>query len=358
MVTFSVISTVVDTNSLELLGTSGLEHARFGGQDYLFVVSEADSSITSFRLNANSAPTLIDTVTYSSSSGTFAVQDLFISTVGGQLTVLPLGRLDDDVAIYHVDSSGHFSASIQQTVSGVDIGKFYVSENITIDGKEYLFVSEWGASGIDSYRMKPDDTLKVKNSYDSNAFDYLGDVSAFASATIEGKNFIFAASAFDAGVTSFRVGQHGNLHQKDTVVPSDGNGFSLPQALETVQVAGDTYLLMASSGSNSITVFEVGKGGALTETDHRIDSLNTRFEGANVLESFTYNDRSFVLGAGVDDGITLLEVLPGGILTVVSILADDFDTTLNNVTDIKIVEFGSEVHALVSSGSENGFTQF
>ncbi|MBL4749652.1 MAG: hypothetical protein JKX71_03545, partial [Amylibacter sp.] len=83
----------------------------------------------------------------------------------------------------------------------------------------------------------------------------------------------------------------------------------------------------------------------------------TRFNDASSLASFSANGRSYILAAGSDDGLTLLEISAGGNLTVLSVLADDFDTTLDNITDIEVVQFGDEIHVFVSSGSENGFTQ-
>jgi Ca2+-binding RTX toxin-like protein len=127
--------------------------------------------------------------------------------------------------------------------------------------------------------------------------------------------------------------------------------------LETITVSGQNYLIMASAGTNSLTVYAIGAGGDLTETDHLIDSIYTRFEDASVLESYTHNGRSFLLAAGSDDGLTLLEVSESGRLSVLGVLADDFDTTLNNITDIDVAVLGNDVHAFVSSGIENGFTQ-
>lgn len=42
---------------------------------------------------------------------------------------------------------------------------------------------------------------------------------------------------------------------------------------------------------------------------------------------------------------------------MLAVLADDFNTTLNNITDIEVAILGTEIHAFVSSGVENGFTQ-
>ncbi|MEJ6708910.1 MAG: hypothetical protein QNK92_08955 [Amylibacter sp.] len=43
---------------------------------------------------------------------------------------------------------------------------------------------------------------------------------------------------------------------------------------------------MASAGTSSLTVYSVSANGALFETDFLIDSLDTLFQDASVLESF------------------------------------------------------------------------
>ncbi|MBL4806208.1 MAG: hypothetical protein JKY31_02850 [Rhodobacteraceae bacterium] len=40
------------------------------------------------------------------------------------------------------------------------------------------------------------------------------------------------------------------------------------------------------------------------------------------------------------------------------VVADDFDTTLNNISDIEVTEIGGQLYVFVSSPTEHGFTQF
>jgi Ca2+-binding RTX toxin-like protein len=228
---------------------------------------------------------------------------------------------------------------------------------VNVAGKTFLFAVERGVSGIASYWMQSGDSFSTKTSYPGTGIDYFDDVSAFASVTIGGQTYLFTASAIDAGINSFSIDQNGALQLTDSVDPGDGFGFSLPQALETLSVAGQNYLIMASAGTSSITVYAVGADGSLTETDHLIDGVGTRFEDASVLATFTYEGRSYILAAGSDDGLTLLELSTSGTLSVIGVLADGFDTTLNNITDIEVVTIGTEIHAIISSDTENGFTQ-
>jgi len=212
-------------------------------------------------------------------------------------------------------------------------------------------------SGFSGYWMQPGDSFSSQVTYSGPGLNYLGDIADFASVKVGGQTYLFTASAFDAGLNSFSVGLDGSLQLADSVAPIDATGFSLPQALSTITVGTQAYLLMASAGSNSITVYAVGSNGALSETDHMFDTVGTRFQDASVLESFNYNNHSYVLAAGSDDGLTLLQLNTDGTLTFLSVLADDFNTTLNNITDIEVVQFGTQLQAFVSSGVENGFTQ-
>lgn len=357
MISFTILSSVVDDNSLELLGVSDMAFAVIGGQDFLLVAAEADGAITSFNVSANLVPQLIDTQSFTDTSGTLAVGQLTLTEVDGVPTLLPSAKFDDNVATYTIDDTGNISNPMPQPQGGNTVSPFTVTHSVIVGDKTYLYAAERGVSGIASYWMQPGDSFSAKVSYAASSFDFFGDVAAFASVPVGAATYLFTASAFDAGLNSFSVGANGGLELIDSVAPSEASGFSLPQALETVALNGQAYLLMASAGTNSITSYVVGNDGTLTETDHLIDTTNTRFQDAGVLESFTYDDRGFILAAGSDDGLTLLEISTRGTLSVLAVLADDFNTTLNNITDIEVAILGTEIHAFVSSGVENGFTQ-
>lgn len=357
MADFSIISTVVDDNFLELMGVSDLKFVTIGADNFLFVASEADGSVTGFRITAAGAPEWISTLSLSATSGTFAVGYIDIVDIGGVLTLLPSARFDDDVVAYRIDTSGHIGPPVSQPLGSPNLGYFSLTHSVDVAGKTFLFTVTRGVSGIAGYQMSANNSFAGQTVYSSTTFDYFGDVSAFASVQTSGVTYLFTASAFDAGLNSFKVGVNGDLQLIDSVANTDASGFSLPQALETINVSGQSYLVMASAGTDSLTVYAVGSGGSLSEVDHLIDGVNTRFNGASVLDSFSLNGHSYILAAGSDDGLTLLEISAGGQLTFISVLADDFGTTLNNISSIEVVQIGLEIHAFVGSGTENGFTQ-
>lgn len=105
MIDFTILSSVVDDNSLELLGVSDMAFAVIGGQDFLLVAAEADGAITSFKVSANLVPQLIDTQSFTGTSGTLAVGQLTLTQVDGVSTLLPSAKFDDNVATYTIDNA-------------------------------------------------------------------------------------------------------------------------------------------------------------------------------------------------------------------------------------------------------------
>jgi len=357
VINFTIVSAVVDDSNSQLLGAADMEIVTIGSEKYLFVAAEADGAVSSYRLSATLPPQRVDTLAYSATSGTLAVGQITVTDVNGVLTLLPSARYDDDVVPYQIGSLGTIDAPVSQPQNGAAVSRFTTSEAVVIGGKTYLYAAERGVPGFSGYWMQPGDSFSSEVTYSGNSLNYLGDIADFTSVKIGAQTYLFTASAFDAGLNSFSVGANGSLQLADSVAPADASGFSLPQALDTITVGGQAYLLMASAGTNSLTVYAVDANGGLSETDHLIDTVGTRFQDASVLESFHYNSHSYVLAAGSDDGLTLLELNPDGTLTFLSVLADDFNTTLKNITDIEVVQFGTDLQAFVSSGVENGFTQ-
>jgi RTX calcium-binding nonapeptide repeat (4 copies) len=348
----------VGGSGVQLLGLSDLQVVGVGGVAYLLAGSEVSGAITSFALAAGVLANFRDMQGYTGGSGTGSLGELTTFRFNGEAALVPNGRYEDRVALYTIDAGGGLAAPVDPSGPAADFGGFYASEAMKIAGKSFLFVSQWGQSGIREYRISAGLDLIPRRLIDDSPQAYLGDVADFASVKLGNKAFLFAASAFDAGVTSFRVSKFGKLTQKDAVAPEGGSGFDLPQALDVIGVAGRKYLIMASAGTNSITVFKIGTNGQLVEKDQIYDTGDTRFQDASVLESFGYLGRKFLLAAGSDDGITLFELLPGGTLSVLQSLADTFDSTLQNVSAIRVVVMGAEIQVFVGSAAENGFTQF
>jgi serralysin len=352
------MSTLVGGSFTHMSGITDLEVVTINGQARLYSASFADCGLQGFALADGQVATYLDDLGAGPTRGTYGVVDITLAHVNGQDILIPSGRYDDRVAVHVLDSDGAFD-SIAPTSGGYqNFGAFTNSVVITTSKGSFLFASQSGKAGNKSYKFGSDLGLNYKSSTSDGPDTYLGDVSGLATAQINGRNFLFVTSTFDAGITSYQVNRYGKTILRDTVDPDDGFGFSLTTVLETATVAGQSYLLLGAAGTASIGVYKVSRLGKLVETDYKQENLLTRFDGVQAIETFTLGHRVFVLAGGSDDGITLFELQPDGTLFLLDSLADQLNTTLQNITSITAHVFGNQVQVFVAGSGEAGITQF
>ena len=182
-------------------------------------------------------------------------------------------------------------------------------------------------------------------------------VTALASTEIAGTQYVFSAGSADLGITAWAVESGGTLKAKDTVSTADGLWINGPSAMVTATVNGENYVILASAGSNSLSVVSVGTDGSLQVVNHIIDDLNTRFDGVTALASVTHQGQSYIIAGGADDGITVFLVRAGGGLLAVDNLADTTAMTLANVSAIAAQSQADGLDIFVASSTEAGLTR-
>ena len=72
-------------------------------------------------------------------------------------------------------------------------------------------------------------------------------------------------------------------------------------AIEVVEAYGQSWVIVAGSGSNSLSVMGLRSDGRLIPKDHVLDTLNTRFESVQDLSVIEVNGRAFIVAGGSDD---------------------------------------------------------
>jgi Ca2+-binding RTX toxin-like protein len=353
MLSFNISGLVLDGPETELLGLSDIDLIIVGGGWKIVVSSEAEGAITTFGFGDGVLADVIDTVHYGAVSGTRTVWDMTFVKVGDTTVLLPATRYEDQAVIYTLDDRGAFGSG-RSPGEMAGIGLSYAA---TVGGKVFVYTQSIGGNGVTGYAFGDDFGLVEVTQLADTKDVFLGDVSAFASAMIAGQTYLFVASAFDAGLLSYRVTGGGALVLADIVAPGDLSGFSRPQALLALDVGDTHFLVMAAAGSSSLTVFKVQDNGNLVEVEHMLDTSETRFQGAALLEQFQFEGRQFLVAAGSDDGITILEVTGAGQLRLLGVLADTYDITLDNISGLAAEVIGGKVVILVSSATDHGFTQ-
>ncbi len=187
---------------------------------------------------------------------------------------------------------------------------------------------------------------------------YLADISDLASVTIGTDHFLLVLSGLENGVTSFKVDANGSVQFIDSLGNRDGLAITGPAALQMVEIGGQQFAVIASTTSDSLSVVRVNPLGCLFQTDHLIDSRETRIADVAALDLFQANGRSFVVAAGSDNGLSLFELLPGGKIEHLASFALETGAGIGNVTSIEAVVLGNKVAILMVDASGSGIYHY
>ena len=135
-------------------------------------------------------------------------------------------------------------------------------------------------------------------------------------------------------------------------------GIGRPSATAFVEVGGHGFAILAAAGSASLSVAMLGANGALTLTDHVLDTRDTRFDGVHVIETATHHGRAYVAAAGGDDGVSVFELMDDGRLMHLVSIEDTEGSTLDAVSALNFSVQGDLLHLAVASGAEAGLSIF
>ncbi|WP_435257285.1 calcium-binding protein [Thioclava sp. FR2] len=332
MVGLRHVATLAGRSDMTLATVSDLLISEEG---YLIALTRSEGGMFLFDIGGSGAPSLLQTVSYRSvvpMAGFGPTAELLVLPDGTTL-LMPAGMTGSPSSAYFLTASGQFGASIRWE-SGLNpaMDMALVTDIAGWDTAAYIAVLSDGT-------LQPV-TLTEGRRYSAEMPEPFtsqlgGAVSSLDTIATSGGTFLITASSFGQSLVTYRVSDGLQLQQIDLVSgPQSGIGFSSPSALETVTVSGENYVILASSGSSSLTVFRLLQDGSLVATDHIVDSRESRFQSVSVLEVLQAGDHVFVLAAGADDGLSLFLLLPGGSLLHLGSYEDTESATLGAISAI------------------------
>ncbi len=322
----------------------------FNGTTYLYSVTGPGGGIAVWTLANGAIPQLQDTQ-YFSGSITFQVgRGGMPVTLGGQDRLI----LDVDSATglvgYDLLADGSIG-TLRETGTlsgGGDIGAM---TGITVGPVEILAIAHEDSGNIATYHVSADGSLSLTGIT-------AGQADSMQSLKSGSGHFVITADAASNVISTYEIDDTtGILTAVDNSASLSTLGIATPTAIEVVQAYGLSWVLVAGSGSNSLSVMKLGGDGRLTPTDHVLDSLNTRFETVQDLAVVEANGRAFVVAGGGDDGLTLFTLTPDGQLIYLDSFADTLASGLQNVETISVAQVGDELQILAASQQESGLTQ-
>lgn len=215
-------------------------------------------------------------------------------------------------------------------------------------------VSQWNTAGIRLYHLSDAGALTSSDHIADTAKSYVATVCDTASVTLHGTDYLLTLSALENGITSYAIGANGKATLIDSLGTHDNLAVAGPAALQVMQVGSTTYAVIAATGSSSLSVVRVNDMGCLFLTDHVVDDRNTRFDHTAVLDSFTANGRSFVVTAGTDAGVTVMELLPDGHLQHFATGIFETGQGMAAVTGIEAAVNGTTLSIFVTDAAGQG----
>jgi len=224
-------------------------------------------------------------------------------------------------------------------------------------GKTFLVVGDQTGTGLATYVQNAQGRFNQIDFVDTLQDTPLAQITGMAHAQVGGDQFVVAVSAQENAVAVLGVDAQGQLIPRTILGAAQYLPIADPQDVDIVIVGGSHFVVVASADSNSLTVFELEGGGVLTPIDQVIDTLDTRFQGADQIETFEHDGRAFILTGGQDSGISLFTLLPNGRIIHLETLVDTDDMPLAKITDMEVITKGDDVRLYIVGGSEAGMAQ-
>ena len=268
-----------------------------------------------------------------------------VITVSDRDLAAVLNSRSDSSLTLHSGNSGRYSDRIEAV-------------HVQTGNANLVVLADSSGNGLATFQIASDGTMVEQNQLAAQQAAFTDQISALSVMTVGGKSFVLAASASNRSITAYAVSANGTLSPTSTLGAQKFLPIATPQDMATVSFQGQNYVVLASAGTGSLTVLTLDSAGVLSPVDQVTDSLNTRFQGALVLETFTHQGNAYVIAAGQDNGLSLFRFLPDGQLVHLDTIADQLNTPINSITDIYVDIIGGDVQLFTVSGSEAGIGHF
>ena len=325
-------------------GLSDILYAEIGGRRVVYVLSQTDEKLVELEIANDGTLTVVDELAL---NGPFQVGSApSLELFDGKLVVA--GLTSSQGQFVSLDANGHLGVQF----SDADVGE--ISGGITTNG--VLVSGAVDGDGLVSFRDLGGD-LSWAASLVDDASTYLENVTGSAATTIGGTSYIAAISGSENGLTMVQVAADGTMSAGASFGTLDGLAISQPSAIETVEHVDGKYLVVAGSGSSSLSSLRLDENAEVWLSDHILDSSGTRFQAVSTIDSIKVGDFAYLAAGGVDGGISLLSLLPGGRMVHLATFADTSSTSLYRTSAVSMIYANNALQILGGSAWEAGLTR-
>jgi 6-phosphogluconolactonase (cycloisomerase 2 family) len=178
-------------------------------------------------------------------------------------------------------------------------------------------------------------------------------------AVIAGTTYLFVAGTEDDGVSVFSVAADGTLTNAANVTDGFARQLDAAEDVTTAVIAGTTYLFVAGFFDQGVSVFSVAADGTLTNVDNVTDGGARELQGTQSVATAVVAGTTYLFAAGLaDDGVSVFAVAADGTLTNVHNVTDDATLELNGATGLTATVIGGTTYLFVAGLDDNGVSIF
>lgn len=347
-----------------LTGSGGLPFDRLweiwseAGVPQLWAGSYASGAMDQFDLALGAVPDLVRPNWLGSGAAPFIVNDLLSVQIGGQYRLLLSDAATGGVRLQSLTPSGAFGPSQwlqDRTNQAVALSEMVV---VPATGRDFLVASSDTGDGLSVFQMDATSLqLQSLSTMRDGAKTTLSGVSDVVHVHKDAVDYVIASSTTESGLSVYTLSDRGRLTFVDSLGTKDGLWVNGLEAITTLEVAGQTFVLGVSAASNTLSAVRLNPMGVLFVSDIVMDSRETRFAGAVSLDVFDTAGHSFVVTGGTDGGVSLFQLLPGGQLLHRDTIVQDQSWDIGAVRDIKATVIGNEVQVTVAGSKAGSIAQ-
>jgi Ca2+-binding RTX toxin-like protein len=349
---FRVVETFTAAPLNLVSGINDMELVEQGGRLMLYTATRGGGGLMALEVGA--ALTLVDHESIASGVTLPAPARIELLAVDGTQRLVVTGTNTSGVQTYGLEPVGTLSGPLQ--LSGGLSGAVSAQAVVEVGGTTYLYFARAGESTIHAYQVGATGALTPAGNRVLDAASSGIDITSLSSVTLAGQTFLVSLSLAADVIRTFPLGPTGAIGLPQSLGAPQGLGIADPSAVRVIEMAGTTFMIVASAGSSSLSVIEVSSGGGMRVADHVIDTLDTRFAGVQALATVTEGDRAFVIAAGSDGGVELMTLTPDGRLLLVGSQLHFPGLALDNVSAMTARMEGGRIELFVA-GEGVGITR-
>lgn len=281
--------------------------------------------------------------------------------IGEKTFVYVASKFSDTISIFEIFSDGTMDpVGVLSDDSNTALNGVSGFASTTIQGVTYLYAASENDDSISVFQVQANGTLTLAQTIIDDAtleLDFpFGELTIAASG---GNSFLIVHGNNDDGLSVFRIGTDGTLTNTTNVADTALLGLDNAAGTTVVTMGANTFVYATGAFDDAVTGFQLSAAGQLTHVGTIVDNATRELNGAIGLDSATINGATFLYVAGRDDsGISVFQVAANGALTNVFNYSDTSDLALNGVNDLEVLEFEGTTYLIANGLLDDGITLF